>query len=451
VINFSIGDYILIIIYFLIALLIGFKAGKKDESNLDYLVMARKLTLPAFVATLVSSFYGGILGVGEFTYQYGISSWFLYAFPYYFFIIIFALFFAKKIRQTKLFTIPDKLEQTYGKNVSLFGAFMVFLLVTPAPYVYMLGLITSMVFGFPLWISMILTLIISVIYLYKGGLNADVKVNIFEFFIMFLGFGVIIPFCFKEFGGFNYLTDNLQSKQLSLTGGNSISYILVWFFIGAWAIVDPTFHQRCYAAKSESTAKKGIFISLIFWIIFDTMTTITGLYAAASIKGLENPSMSYPQLAEKILPPFAKGFFFIGMIATIMSTLHSNLFISATSLGKDIFSKIFNKSDNNNILSKYGIIITSLVSLLIAILIPSVVGIWYLVGSLTIPPLLIGVVSSYFDVLIIKKNWIFSAMIVSFIFSFIWIIFKIGFIEPMYPGLISGIIVYLIGKYKSKV
>ncbi|MCI0473065.1 MAG: sodium:solute symporter family protein, partial [Ignavibacteria bacterium] len=421
-INFSIYDYLIIIVYFAAALFIGFRAGKKDSDTADYLVMGRKLTLPAFVATLVSSFYGGILGIGEFTYNFGVSAWFLYAFPYYIFILIFALFLASKIRKTELYTIPDKLQKVYGRKVSLMGALMVFLLVTPAPYVFMLGLLTSMISGIPLWLSMVICLIISVAYLYKGGLNADVKVNIFEFILMFAGFGIIIPFCFTSFGGFDFLQSNLPVKHLSLSGGNTIPYVLVWFFIGAWAIVDPAFHQRCYAAKSGKTARTGILISLGFWFLFDSMTTITGLYAAASLRNIPDPAMSYPLLAENILPSFAKGFFFIGMIATIMSTLHSNLFISATTLGRDIYSKYRNIDESKNEFSKAGIIISSLLSLIIAILVPSVVQIWYLIGSLTIPALLISVVSSYFRRLVIDKNYIFWGMIVSFLFSLIWII-----------------------------
>ena len=408
--------------------------------------MGRKLTLPAFVATLVSSFYGGILGVGEFTYRYGISSWFLNALPYYLFITLFAVFLAKKIRRTNLFTIADKLDSVYGKNVSILGAILVFLLVTPAPYVFMLGIITSMIFGFPLWISMLASLSFSIVFLIRGGLNADVRVNVFEFIIMFLGFGIIIPFCFTQLGSFDYLTFNLPSNHLNLTGGNSLSYILVWFFIGAWAVVDPAFHQRCYSAKSERIAVRGIFVSLLFWFVFDAMTTLTGLYAFASIRNIEDPVMAYPLLAQNILPSFAKGFFFIGLIATIMSTLHSNLFISATTLGRDIIVKLTGSKNKSNLYSKIGIFISAVLSVFIALLVPSVVQIWYLIGSMTIPALIIGIVSSYFEKLQINKNWIFSAMIVSFLFSFIWIIFNIGYIEPMYPGLVLGLFVYSIGR-----
>jgi len=171
--------------------------------------------------------------------------------------------------------------------------------------------------------------------------------------------------------------------------------------------------------------------------------------------------MSYPLLADDILPPIAKGLFFIGMIATIMSTLHSNIFISATTLGKDIISKIIKNDDALNRYTKSGIIISSVISLFIAILIPSVVQIWYTIGTLIIPPLLLSVVTSYFSKLQINKKYILFAMLVSFFVSFASFIFgymnkadgnPVYFfnIEPLYPGLFSGLIIYFTGFFIKK-
>lgn len=459
--NFSLFDFIIIILYFVIILFIGFKTKTNDNNDVDYLVAGRKITLPAFVATLVSSFYGGILGIGEFTYNYGVSSWLLNAFPYYFFITLFAFFLAKKIRKTELFTIPEKLENVYGKKVGVLGGILVFLLVTPAPYILMLGVLVQVIFGWNLILSMLVTLAFSIVYLFKGGLRADVRVNVFEFILMFLGFGIILPFCIMKLGGVHFLKDNLPAEHLSLTGSNSLQIIIVWFFIGSWALVDPTFHQRCYAAKSGSTAKKGVFISLLFWFVFDFLTTSTGLYAAAYMKNLQDPKMSYPLLANDILPPLAKGFFFVGMLATIMSTLHSNIFISATTLGKDIISKLSEGKDLSNKFTKIGILVTSFLSLGIAILIPSVVQIWYTIGTLIIPSLLISVISSYSKILLIDKRYIFMAMIVSFFVSLTS--FILGYInningspvyylnlEPLYPGLFLGLMIYFTGLILKK-
>jgi SSS family solute:Na+ symporter len=281
-------------------------------------------------------------------------------------------------------------------------------------------------------------------------------VNIFEFIMMYAGFAIILPFCFSEIGGFSALAEKLPPEHLSITGGNSIAYILVWFVIGSWALVDPSFHQRCYAAESQSVAKKGVLISLLFWFVFDFMTITAGLYARVFLPDLQEPPMAYPLLADSILPIIAKGAFFTGMIATVMSTLHSYIFVSAATFGNDIVSRIKNKKDVLNKYSKLGIVVTSIISIIVSFYFPSVVQIWYLIGTLCIPPLLIGIITSYFAKLQVKSNYIFFAMISSFVISFISFLagqinqtegnpnYLFG-LEPMYPGLIAALGIYSIG------
>ncbi|MCX7833268.1 MAG: sodium:solute symporter family protein [Ignavibacteria bacterium] len=457
-INFGIGDYIIVIIYFIICVYLGTSTKRTDGNLTDYLVAGRTITLPAFVATLVSTFYGGILGVGEFTFRYGISSWLLNALPYYIFILIFAFFFAEKIRKSELRTIPEKLEISFGKKVSLIGSIFIFFLTTPAPYLFMLGILVQMIFGLDLWVAMIISLFVSIIFLFRGGLKADVRVNILEFIIMFAGFMMILPFCFFKLGGIEYLKNNLSGNYFSLTGNHSTLYIIVWFFIGSWALVDPSFHQRCYAAKSAKVARNGVLISLIFWILFDFLTVTTGLYAASHLKNLNNPVAAYPALADSILPQFLKGFFFTSLLATIMSTFHSYLFISATTFGNDImksFPKFASRTSYID-LSKIGIVITSIISFIIPFIIPSVVEMWYTIGTLVIPPLLISILFSYFKKNYIQRGFILVAMISCFFVSLFWFIYGnllqtektqkyLLDLEPLYPGLAVGILFILIG------
>ena len=279
---------------------------------------------------------------------------------------------------------------------------------------------------------------------------------------MFVGIGIILPFCFNSLGGIEYLESRLPGNHLSLTGGNSIQYIIVWFFIGAWVLVDPSFHQRCYAAKNKKTPKRGIIISLIFWIIFDFMTTTAGLYAKAYfLNDLPNPIYSFPALGNKLLPPIAKGIFFLGMIATIMSTLHSYIFISSNTFGRDIIARYRNETEGNVMYNRVGIIASSLFAFFLAYTIPSVINIWYTVGTLIIPALLISVISSYFEKLQVHSKYILASMIgsfsVSLIFFLLGIIYKVDGkdsllfgLEPIYPGLITGLIIYLYGYNQRK-
>ncbi|MBN1398533.1 MAG: sodium:solute symporter family protein [Bacteroidetes bacterium] len=462
-IHFSFVDSALIILYFSAVVFIGFRAARRQKSgNDDYLLASRTLTLPMFVATLVSTWYGGILGVGEYSYRYGISNWVIFGVPYYIFAVFFAFFLAKKIRATNLYTIPDKLEQAYDKRTAIAGGILTFFLVSPAAYVLMLGILAQLIFGIDLKLCIIITTFLTIVYLYKGGFRSDIWANAFEFVMMFIGFGLIVFFSYTKFGGLDYIQSHVTPTHLTWHGGHRIEYIAVWFFIALWTLVDPAFHQRCYAAKDGKTAKKGILVSVLFWFVFDFLTTSAGLYARASLPQSSEPMFSYPLLAEITLPAAAKGMFFIGLLATIMSTLSSLTLISAITIGKDIAGRLKNTPENSVIVqrwTKIGLLISALFSIALAILIPSVVGIWYSIGTCIIPGLLIPVLASYFEKLKIPAAYAFYAMVsgwlvstASLVTGYIYSVngnpaYWFG-IEPMYPGLFIAILYWGIGKLK---
>ncbi|HUL44323.1 MAG TPA: hypothetical protein VLY03_08200, partial [Bacteroidota bacterium] len=85
-IHFSVTDEVIILVYLAMVVYVGFRASRKTQSTQeDFLLAGRTLTLPVFVMSLVSSWYGGVLGVGEFSYRYGLSNWFTQGLPYYIF------------------------------------------------------------------------------------------------------------------------------------------------------------------------------------------------------------------------------------------------------------------------------------------------------------------------------------------------------------------------------
>ncbi len=122
-------DYSVIIIYFASVLILGFCRSKKSSANTDnYILAGRKLSLPGFVATLVTTWYGGILGIGENTFNYGIQTWFIFGLPYYLFAILFAIFIAPRIRKLNFVSIPDQFHNRYGKPAGVIsGVFLLFL------------------------------------------------------------------------------------------------------------------------------------------------------------------------------------------------------------------------------------------------------------------------------------------------------------------------------------
>ncbi len=472
-IHLAAADIVVIGVFFSVVLYVGFRTSRKrDPSEIDFLLAGRSLTLPIFVMTLVSTWYGGILGVGEFSYRYGISNWVIQGVPYYFFAAIFALFLAKKIRATNLYSIPDKLELAYDKKTAVLGSLLIFILMTPAAYILMLSIFLQMLFGWSLLVCLTVTAIVALSYLYVGGFRSDVQTDIVEFILMFFGFAVILPFAYSQYGGIEFLQSHLPPLHLAWHGGNSTQFIIVWFFIALWTLVDPAFHQRCYAATNGKVAQRGIFISIIFWCVFDFMTATAGLYARAAIPDLADPVTAYPMLAESVLPPIAKGLFYVGMLATIMSTLNTLAFVSAQTLGRDLTLRLglggyslkhMNSSSNlepqttnhSTKFTRLGLVATFVLSVLIALLIPSVINIWYTIGTVIIPGLLVPLIASYFECCKISARYAFLSMLFGWLTSSVWLIagyiggrsgsYPFG-IEPMYPGLLVSMILWGSGR-----
>ncbi len=451
-------DILLVFAYFVAVLVIGFRSTKKSSDSSEFLLAGRSLTLPVFVMTLVSTWYGGILGVGEFSYLYGISNWIIQGVPYYIFAAVFALFLAKRVRSSNLLTIPDKLFEAYGLKTSLLGAFLVFILMTPAPYMLMLAILLQMVSGWSFIVCLLVGTVATTAYLFVGGFRSDVNTDMFEFVLMFAGFAVILPFAYERFGGLSFIQQHVPPLHLTWNGGNSMQFVVVWFFIAMWTLVDPAFHQRCYAAKSGSVAQKGILISIVFWFLFDAMTATAGLYARAAVPSVQQPIMAYPMLAELTLPPVAKGLFYIGMLATIMSTLNSLMFISATTFGRDVVWRMQNKSDDKYVthFTKVGLVVTGMLSVGLSVLIPSVIKLWYVIGTIVIPGLLVPLLTSYSDKFRMRSREAFASMLTGWLTSACWLVigwqtgianptYPFG-VEPMYPGLAISILCWMYGK-----
>jgi SSS family solute:Na+ symporter len=265
---------------------------------------------------------------------------------------------------------------------------------------------------------------------------------------MFGGFILLVSFAWYKIGSPLEVFTTLPKEHLSITGGKSISYILVWFFIALWTFIDPGFYQRCAAAKSPRTAQKGIMISVIFWFIFDALTLTSGLYARAAIdtnQGL----FAFPALGEYLLPPIFYGLFIVGILATIMSTIDSLGFISAFTFGKDIIGKTRIKQYSSVQLTKLGLIVMAVIAILLAYALPSVVSLWYLTGSILVPGLLIPFILTFTKlnlsnkqglVLLIVPMFISLAWYIISIFSTQSILFKL---EPFYPGMITSILILI--------
>jgi len=457
-------DWALIALYFGFLAVVWLRRPATKDGAIEYLLAGRRITLPALVATLVTTWYGGILGVGEYTWRYGIANWLVFGVPYYLGALIFALVFARRARETQFLTIPDLLDRHYGRGPALFGAFAVFVTTAPAAYVLMLGTLFAAMFGLPLVPCVIAAALLSVFYIHRGGLRTVVVTEQVQFVLMYAGFFLLVAFLVAAHGSPASLPSRLPASHFVWHGGNGAAAIIVWYFIAMSALVDPSFWQRAYAAKDPKVARRAMLWAIGCWIVFDLLTTLSGLYARALLPDLRDPVFAFPELARVTLPPVALGLFYLAMIATVMSTIDAYGFIAATTIGRDFVWRLRRAAGGPDddprvvVWSRRGLWIAAAFATALALAKQSVIELWHDLGSITTPALLLPVATALLARGRLAPGWTLVAMTAPFLVSLAWVLGRqFGAshaypfsVEPIYAGLATSLLIYVAGWMSRK-
>tara|TARA_Y100000996_G_scaffold80739_2_gene55181 strand:- start:3379 stop:4707 length:1329 start_codon:yes stop_codon:yes gene_type:complete len=431
----------LLIIYFSIILFVGFKSkGYKDRQ--DYLYAGRKLTAIPLLMTLVTTWYGAISGVGQEIAYNGVSAWLYLGLSYYVAAYIYSEFISHKIIDFNISSILIGILEHMGKKSAMIAAPIVLLYISPAPYLIMLGnIIDTMIFqskNFEL--SIIIGIIVSTIYCFKGGFKSIISTDRLQFHFMFSGFlllSLYIVFIY-DFGFIKLNNIYLKNPQLfGIPGQEGWGYIIAWGFLAMLTFIDPSFHQRTFAANNKEEIKKAIKLSILFWLAFDMMTLFCGLYAINL-----SSNTPYISLADLVFQnsPILYGIFVISILSVLMSTIDSFTFISAITIGKDI-RQIFNK-DYKKIHINWGIFFSIAISVLIILLFDNsrILNIWLTFGAYMASGLLIPFIC-IINMRKIKKPTLF--ILAPILLTLIWDFFPFYDILPMYPGLLLSCILAL--------
>ncbi len=385
-----------VVVGYVLALLAVGGGGRRGQGSEEFLLANRNLSLPLFVGSLVSSWYGGLLGVGEIAYADGLVNWVSQGGFWYLAYLIFAFVLAERLARSRATTLPDQLARLHGRAAGGFATLLNYINVVPVSYVLSLGLAVRLFTGWPLWVGILVGGALGTLYSMTGGFRAMVRVQLLQFTLMCLGVASVIPFAVLRLGGADYLRASLPATHLHPAGAYGAQELAVWALIALSTLVDPGWYQRCYAARSPRVARTGILCAVGFWALFDVCTTFSGIYARAALPGVD-PKLAYPLLAELVLPSGLKGLFVAGLLATIMSTFDAYVFVGGTAIGHDVIRRGLGREGDRAVVAgtRAGMAATAALAALLALLFDrSIKSIWKTVGSLTtsaiLVPMLLG-------------------------------------------------------------
>jgi SSS family solute:Na+ symporter len=431
----------LILVTVYAAALLALSAGRRGGGGIDYLLAGRRLTLPAFIATLVTTWYGGILGIGEYAWRFGISTWIVFGIPYYLSALLFAFWLAPRLRRTGAITIPDLLVGAYGRKASTVGAAAVYASTVPVAYLLMVAVLLAQITGWPVAMTVLIGASFSALYVALSGFRAVVRTDVLQLVLMYGGFLILLPAALAHTGGFEGLWNALPDTHQSWDGGLGWQTVLVWYLIALQTVVEPSFYQRVFAARTPRVARVGVLASVAMWIVFDFFTVFSGLAAQVLLPDLADPMAAYPALAGLVLSPWLAAFFSVALFATVMSTLDSYLFIAATTVGHD-FAVTRVAPDVVRRRTRFGLAISAALAAVGAMIFDSAVQVWHDIGSVVTSTLLLPVLAIH-----LPRPWkpseggAVAAMVTAAMTAIIWILLRgedgypLG-VEPMFPALL---------------
>ncbi|MGB0452272.1 MAG: sodium:solute symporter family protein [Bacteriovoracaceae bacterium] len=426
------------------------KKLKKQTSIIDHLLMGRMLTLPMFIATLVATWYGGIFGVTEIAFNNGIYNLITQGVFWYVSYLIFALFLLPKVYSKESVTLPNLIENTIGPRSAKLSSLFNFINILPISYTIGLGLFLKTLFNLDLSISMLLGLAVVLSYSFKGGFRSVVFSDMVQFFVMCFSVAFVLIFSIINFGSWDYLTSHLPESYFSPFGNQPLLEVFAWGLIALSTLVDPNFYQRCFAASSEKVARKGILTSTLIWFLFDICTTFGAMYAKAAMPQADS-SGAYLAYSLDLLPNGLKGFFLAGILATVLSTLDSYLFLSGTTFSYDILKK---RNQNGIKFHRIGLVCSGLLAYILALTFEgNIKAVWKSLGGLSASCLLFPVLFSQFSNRKPSDKQFFFACILSAITVCSWPLMKkplgLEIIDSLYVGVLVSFSCLTLFKFKN--
>ena len=403
-------DYIIISIYLAGMVGVGLWFAKKHTDFDDFFLAGRSLTTPLLITTLISTYYGVdvLFGDSQLGFTDGVVAWFGYARPTYAFFLIAAFLLAQRLRKEDFKSLPDILDKYYGKNTRYVSAVTSFIYSLPALSLYGFGMLGDVILGWEPIIGMLVLGGIGLVYTLTGGFWAVVLTDSIQFVMMCVVLALAFPFAMNLIGGFDSMVEKLPSSYFDTMGDLSIWLIIIYASTGLAILVEPTFYQRIFAAKSYKNVRNALVIGIFIWGSYDWIITILAMAAKTGtlmkimgdpiIDPGVAPDAALLSIMVAALPVGALGLFMAGVLSTEMSTLDSYCLVAGGNVAYDIYKPAFKPDATDDEMirtTRYGILLSWLLGFAMAVSFEQMLGLWVFMASIlissTMTPILLGI------------------------------------------------------------
>lgn len=403
--NIGAIDWIIIALYMVGMLGVGFIANKKISGMDDFILGGRRFTVPALIGTILATMVGSgmMMGAVGNVYVSGADSSAFWIYTGMGIGLLTMGVWAKRIRKTNARSLAEVVS-TFGIPSRLAAAVVVTIYAIALVAINIAGLRTVIVYVFSgidisIPVATIIAAAISIAYTALGGFYAVVWTDVAQLGIMLVGVFIIGPIVglMNVDGGWDNVVATYSAEGLNITnplaGGLTLGIVgtVLTYFLTSPG--DPTMPQRALSAKSSKTAKTAFLITGVIAFIMGGILLVLGGAIHVAMPGVEPKDSVLPLFVASFYPPVIKGICLAGIVAAVMSSFDSFLILATTHIMYDIGKTVNPDMPDEKIgkaLPKLTIVI-GIIGIIIALFITSLLdyltAVFSIVGSALVPVL----------------------------------------------------------------
>jgi SSS family solute:Na+ symporter len=376
-------EIIIIAVYFLGVLFIGFLSWFRIKTPGDYYVAGKKAGIIPVSGSLMATILGGsaIMGTIELSRNIGWPAlWFLFSAAAGLFLLV---PLSKYVKRFGNYTLPEMLGVFYGKKARWIAS-----VIIPVAW---LGIVAAQIIAAAKILSglgvvgyngaALISGAVFILYTLVGGQVSILKTDTVQSVIIVAG--LVAAGIFSAFSTVEISAEPLRAPLLFSSSFSVLDLVILVLTYSVTFVVGPDIYSRVFCSRDEKTAARSIFVVAFLLIPISFLLTWLGIFSASAGENI----MSF---AQHLLPAWAYGLFIAALLSAVMSSADTTLLTSSM-----ILSELFTGNLEHKNALKYTriiVVVLGIVSMGIALFVTSIIdallfGLTFFSGAFVVPVL----------------------------------------------------------------
>lgn len=370
-----------VILYLLATVLIGFLASRRVHSSGDYMLAGRSLPMVLSTSALFATWFGSetVFGASSQFLEGGLYAVIEDPFGAVLCLVLFGMFFARKLYNMNLVTLGDFFRQRFDRKTELLASFF----MVPSYFGYIagqlvaMGLILNVVTGMDVWMGVVISAAVVTLYTFAGGMWAVSVTDFIQGIIIIVGLIIVAVVLAQKAGGASSVVASVPASDLKFfpepRGSAIVSWLAAWSVLGLGSLPSQDVFQRAMSSGSPRIAVRSCYYAAGIYLVIAMLP----LFICLCIKKMHpghidgDTQLTLPNivLAHTAIP--VQIFFFGSLLSAVMSTTSSSILAPAAIFSENILRPLMKTAISDKALlriTRISVIIFAIIATIMACL-----------------------------------------------------------------------------------